>query len=145
MSCLQAALKASEGWESTESKTLSEHPAGWLCPFTSSYNLSVCVCAWVWVCLFVRVWGRFEPRRLERLSRGDPAHSWNLPPPAFAVPPNFLLWLGLWGVGVQQEGCFLSCPLRLGEYSAQITRHVRQEALAVKSDTTSHTLNSSFN
>lgn len=58
--------------------------------------LFVCAC----VCLFVSVWGRLVPRRLEHLSRGDPAHSWTPPPPPpLAVPPNFLLWLGLWGVG----------------------------------------------
>lgn len=32
------------------------------------------------------------------------------PLPPLAVPPNFLLWLGLWGVGVQKGGCLLSLP-----------------------------------
>lgn len=65
----------------------------------------MCVC--VWMCLFAGVWGRFKPSRLERLSRGDPAHSWT---PPLTVPQNFLLWLGLWGVEGQQEGCFLPRP-----------------------------------
>lgn len=79
MSYPQAALKAGGVCESAESQTLSEHPAGWLCPFTPSYNLSVCVCACVCahvqVYLFVSVRRRFEPSRLEHLSGGDPAHS----------------------------------------------------------------------
>lgn len=72
------------------------------------------------------MWGRFEPSRLERLSRGDPAHSWT---PPLAVPPNFLLWLGLWGVGVQQEGCFLPCPLRTFIWWVITESHVKSANL----------------
>ncbi len=72
----------------------------------------ICLCACVCDCLWACEGGSSQEGWSVWVEETLHIPELSFPPP-LAVPPNFLLWLGLWGAGVQQEGCFPSCPLRV--------------------------------